>query len=96
MVRIGNKDHLVCRNQFSGTNISNTSLAVNALVDHPDVKAVTFVGTSHIAEMVAQRCHRLNKRVLALGGAKVTLNLFFFFSSLVVFLKVTHLRLSRL
>lgn len=74
MVRIGkkgNSSYLVVGIDFSGTNI-NTSLAVNALVDHPDVKAVTFVGTSHIAEMVAQRCHRLNKRVLALGGAKVT------------------------
>lgn len=48
-------------------------LAVNALIDHEDVKAVTFVGTSHIAEMVSQRCHKLNKRVLALGGAKVCL-----------------------
>jgi acyl-CoA reductase-like NAD-dependent aldehyde dehydrogenase len=47
--------------------------AVNALIDHEDVKAVTFVGTSHIAEMVSQRCHKLNKRVLALGGAKVCL-----------------------
>lgn len=46
-------------------------IAVNALIDHPDVKAVTFAGTSKIAEIIAQRCHRLNKRVLALGGAKV-------------------------
>lgn len=46
-------------------------IAVNALVDHPDVKAVTFAGTSHIAEIIAQRCHKLNKRVLALGGSKV-------------------------
>lgn len=89
MVMIGNKDALlVCRYHYSGTNI-DTATAVNALVDHPDVKAVTFVGTSHIAEMVAQRCHRLNKRVLALGGAKVTMALSFFsiFSSLVVFSK---------
>ncbi|KAG0237825.1 hypothetical protein BGW42_008446 [Actinomortierella wolfii] len=50
--------------------VHGTADAVNALVDHPDVKAVTFVGTSHIAEMVSQRCHKLGKRVLALGGAK--------------------------
>ncbi|KAF9189455.1 hypothetical protein BGZ51_009566 [Haplosporangium sp. Z 767] len=50
--------------------VHGTADAVNTLIDHPDVKAVTFVGTSHIAEMVSQRCHRLNKRVLALGGAK--------------------------
>jgi len=46
-------------------------VAVNALIDHPDVKAVTFAGTSKIAEIIAKRCHQLNKRVLALGGAKV-------------------------
>ncbi|KAJ3100669.1 hypothetical protein HDU97_002012 [Phlyctochytrium planicorne] len=40
------------------------------LVDHPDVKAVTFVGTSHVAELLAKRGRALNKRVLALGGAK--------------------------
>ncbi|KAG0223530.1 Aldehyde/histidinol dehydrogenase [Mortierella sp. GBAus27b] len=50
--------------------VNGTAEPVNALIDHPDVKAVTFVGTSHIAEMVSQRCHKLNKRVLALGGAK--------------------------
>ncbi|KAF9155318.1 hypothetical protein BG015_010342 [Linnemannia schmuckeri] len=50
--------------------VHGTANAVNALIDHEDVKAVTFVGTSHIAEMVSQRCHKLNKRVLALGGAK--------------------------
>ncbi|KAG0307423.1 hypothetical protein BGZ98_000317 [Dissophora globulifera] len=50
--------------------VHGTAEPVNALIDHPDVKAVTFVGTSHIAEAVSQRAHRLNKRVLALGGAK--------------------------
>ncbi|OAQ26234.1 Methylmalonate-semialdehyde dehydrogenase [Linnemannia elongata AG-77] len=50
--------------------VNGTAEAANALIDHPDVKAVTFAGTSQIAEIIAQRCHRLNKRVLALGGAK--------------------------
>ncbi|CAG8586502.1 140_t:CDS:2 [Acaulospora colombiana] len=50
--------------------INGTADAVNAIVDHPDVKAVTFVGTSHVANLVSERCHRLGKRVLALGGAK--------------------------
>ncbi|KAF9559815.1 hypothetical protein EC968_006472 [Mortierella alpina] len=50
--------------------VNGTAETVNALIDHPDVKAVTFAGSSHIAEIIAQRCHRLNKRVLALGGAK--------------------------
>ncbi|KAI8850683.1 Aldehyde/histidinol dehydrogenase [Chytridium lagenaria] len=41
-----------------------------ALVDHPDIKAVTFVGTSHVADLLAKRGRSQNKRVLALGGAK--------------------------
>jgi len=43
---------------------------VNALCDHPDIAAVTFVGSSKVAEIVAKRCRAINKRVLALGGAK--------------------------
>jgi acyl-CoA reductase-like NAD-dependent aldehyde dehydrogenase len=44
--------------------------AVNAICDNPLVKAVTFVGTSKVAELISQRCRTLNKRALALGGAK--------------------------
>lgn len=44
--------------------------AVNALIDHPLVRGVTFVGSSRVAEVVAERASRLNKRVLAMGGAK--------------------------
>ncbi|KAJ3191402.1 hypothetical protein HK101_007814 [Irineochytrium annulatum] len=40
------------------------------LVDHPDVKAVTFVGSSPVAEALQLRGRALGKRVLALGGAK--------------------------
>jgi len=43
---------------------------VNGLCDHPDVHAITFVGSSKVAELVSHRCHAVNKRVLALGGAK--------------------------
>jgi len=43
---------------------------VNALCDHPKIKAVTFVGSSKVAEIVSKRCANLNKKVLALGGAK--------------------------
>ncbi|KAF9284828.1 hypothetical protein BGZ68_004373 [Mortierella alpina] len=50
--------------------VNGTAETVNALIDHPDVRAVTFAGTSHIAEIIARRCHKLNKRVLALGGSK--------------------------
>jgi malonate-semialdehyde dehydrogenase (acetylating) / methylmalonate-semialdehyde dehydrogenase len=43
---------------------------VEKLCDHPDVKAVTFVGTTKVAELLYKRCRNLNKRVLCLGGAK--------------------------
>lgn len=43
---------------------------MNAICDHPDIAAVSFVGSSRVAEIVAKRCRAINKRVLALGGAK--------------------------
>ncbi len=43
---------------------------VTGMCDHPDIAAVTFVGSSKVAEIVSTRCHKVNKRVLALGGAK--------------------------
>jgi acyl-CoA reductase-like NAD-dependent aldehyde dehydrogenase len=50
--------------------VNGTVEAVNSLIDHNGVDAVTFVGSSHVADIVKQRASRLNKRVLALGGAK--------------------------
>ncbi|KAJ3330514.1 hypothetical protein HDU76_005482, partial [Blyttiomyces sp. JEL0837] len=41
-----------------------------SLVEHPDVKAITFVGTSHVAKLLESKGRNLGKRVLALGGAK--------------------------
>ena len=43
---------------------------VTAMCDHPGISAVSFVGSSKVAEIVSKRCHAVNKRVLALGGAK--------------------------
>ena len=43
---------------------------VTSICDHPGITAVTFVGSSKVAKIVSDRCHALNKRVLALGGAK--------------------------
>ena len=43
---------------------------VDAIIDHPEVKAIGFVGSSKVAKMVYQRGTALGKRVLALGGAK--------------------------
>ncbi|KAJ3302129.1 hypothetical protein HDV03_005420 [Kappamyces sp. JEL0829] len=50
--------------------VHGTAPVVQSLCDHPDVKAVTFVGTTKVAELLSHRCRQLNKRVLALGGAK--------------------------
>lgn len=44
--------------------------AVDALLDHPDVAAVSFVGSTPIARSVYETCARNGKRVQALGGAK--------------------------
>jgi malonate-semialdehyde dehydrogenase (acetylating)/methylmalonate-semialdehyde dehydrogenase len=44
--------------------------AVNALLHHPDVKAISFVGSTPIARMVHETGTRNGKRVQALGGAK--------------------------
>jgi malonate-semialdehyde dehydrogenase (acetylating)/methylmalonate-semialdehyde dehydrogenase len=44
--------------------------AVDAILDHPDIKAVSFVGSTPIAEYVYQRGGASGKRVQALGGAK--------------------------
>lgn len=43
---------------------------VEAIIDHPKVKAIGFVGSTKIAKLVYQRGTALGKRVLALGGAK--------------------------
>ncbi len=43
---------------------------VEAIIDHPKVKAIGFVGSTKVAKIVYQRGTQLGKRVLALGGAK--------------------------
>lgn len=43
---------------------------VEAICDHPDIEAVSFVGSTKIAKIVYQRATRNYKRCLALGGAK--------------------------
>jgi malonate-semialdehyde dehydrogenase (acetylating)/methylmalonate-semialdehyde dehydrogenase len=47
--------------------------AVEALLEHPQVRACGFVGSSKVAAQVYARGAALGKRVLALGGAKNTL-----------------------
>ena len=43
---------------------------VHALIDHPDIAAYAFVGSSKVAASVYARAAERGKRVLALGGAK--------------------------
>jgi malonate-semialdehyde dehydrogenase (acetylating)/methylmalonate-semialdehyde dehydrogenase len=45
-------------------------VAVDALLTHPDVSAVSFVGSTPIARHVYETAARAGKRVQALGGAK--------------------------
>jgi malonate-semialdehyde dehydrogenase (acetylating) / methylmalonate-semialdehyde dehydrogenase len=40
------------------------------LIEHPDVVAVSFVGSTPIARQIYEDCARIGKRVQALGGAK--------------------------
>jgi malonate-semialdehyde dehydrogenase (acetylating)/methylmalonate-semialdehyde dehydrogenase len=44
--------------------------AVDALLDHPDIQAISFVGSTPVAEYVYSRGTARGKRVQALGGAK--------------------------
>jgi malonate-semialdehyde dehydrogenase (acetylating)/methylmalonate-semialdehyde dehydrogenase len=44
--------------------------AVDALLDHPDIKAVSFVGSSDIAQQVYLRGAAVGKRMQCMGGAK--------------------------
>lgn len=50
--------------------VHGDKLAVDALLDHPDVQAVSFVGSTPIAEYVYRRGTEAGKRIQALGGAK--------------------------
>jgi malonate-semialdehyde dehydrogenase (acetylating)/methylmalonate-semialdehyde dehydrogenase len=44
--------------------------AVEAICDHPDIEAISFVGSTNVAKAVYRRGTSQLKRVLALGGAK--------------------------
>jgi malonate-semialdehyde dehydrogenase (acetylating) / methylmalonate-semialdehyde dehydrogenase len=50
--------------------IQGDKVAVDALLAHPTVKAVSFVGSTPIAEYVYREGTKHGKRVQALGGAK--------------------------
>jgi malonate-semialdehyde dehydrogenase (acetylating)/methylmalonate-semialdehyde dehydrogenase len=50
--------------------VQGDKAAVDALLDHPDIQAVSFVGSTPIAEYIYARGSASGKRVQALGGAK--------------------------
>jgi malonate-semialdehyde dehydrogenase (acetylating)/methylmalonate-semialdehyde dehydrogenase len=50
--------------------VHGDKVAVDRLLEHPDVKAISFVGSTPIARYVYETGTRAGKRVQALGGAK--------------------------
>ncbi|MGA0605128.1 CoA-acylating methylmalonate-semialdehyde dehydrogenase [Phenylobacterium sp. VNQ135] len=50
--------------------VQGDKVVVDALVDHPDIKAVSFVGSSDIAQYVYARGAAAGKRMQCMGGAK--------------------------
>ena len=50
--------------------VNGDKVAVDALIDHEDVAAISFVGSTPIASYVYNRGTAMGKRVQALGGAK--------------------------
>ena len=50
--------------------VQGDKVAVNRLLEHPDVRAVSFVGSTPIARHVFETASGNGKRVQALGGAK--------------------------
>ncbi|MDE2564791.1 MAG: CoA-acylating methylmalonate-semialdehyde dehydrogenase [Burkholderiales bacterium] len=50
--------------------VQGDKVVVDALLSHPDVKALSFVGSTPIAQAIYETGARHGKRVQALGGAK--------------------------
>ncbi len=50
--------------------VHGDKVAVDRLLEHPDVKAISFVGSTPIARYVYETGTKTGKRVQALGGAK--------------------------
>ncbi len=50
--------------------VQGDKVAVDALLTHPDVKALSFVGSTPIAQYIYETGAKHGKRVQALGGAK--------------------------
>jgi len=52
------------------TVLQGDKTAVNRLIEHPDVKALSFVGSTPVAKAIYEAGTKQGKRVQALGGAK--------------------------
>lgn len=50
--------------------VQGDKVAVDALLEHPDIQAISFVGSTPIAHYIYERAAHFGKRVQALGGAK--------------------------
>ena len=50
--------------------VNGSREAVDALLDHPDIRAISFVGSSPVARYIYERSARAGKRVQCQGGAK--------------------------
>ena len=50
--------------------VHGDKVAVDAILEHPDIEAVSFVGSTPIARYIYETGSRNGKRVQALGGAK--------------------------
>ena len=50
--------------------VQGDKVVVDALIEHPDVAALSFVGSTPIAQYIYERGAHFGKRVQALGGAK--------------------------
>lgn len=52
------------------TVLQGDKIAVDGLLDAPEVRAISFVGSTPIAQYIYERAAQKGKRVQALGGAK--------------------------
>jgi malonate-semialdehyde dehydrogenase (acetylating) / methylmalonate-semialdehyde dehydrogenase len=50
--------------------VHGDKVAVDAIIEHPDIQAVSFVGSTPIAKYVYENATKRGKRCQALGGAK--------------------------
>src|ERR1019366_6445039 len=50
--------------------VQGDKVAVDGILAHPDIAAVSFVGSTPVARYIYETAARAGKRVQALGGAK--------------------------